>query len=257
MFGCRDTRKTKHPFGGSKYPKQHNPIPPEVSTAEWEGLPYDLVSKYIFLLIAKGGYAFWLIAKGRFRYEPHGFLGPGMRSRTPAASWQGSACARTSGPKPRSRAPRAGWAPRGPTSRRPGRGGQMWLWSKRFWIPFWKVGAIPPILEPILVGIGMFTGCTIWIWTHGHVLVSVCRNLWGDLFGFVCGEVCLLGNENAAAERMRTGRVGILREGHSSNSTKKDWTFGSCEIKISCLVEFTPIPCCLGSSLGWDKVALD
>ena len=26
----------------------------------------------------------------------------------------------------------------------------------------------PPILEPILVGIGMFTGGTIWIWTHGQ-----------------------------------------------------------------------------------------
>ena len=30
------------------------------------------------------------------------------------------------------------------------------------------VGA-PPILEPILVGIGMFTGGTIRIFTHGHV----------------------------------------------------------------------------------------
>ena len=30
-----------------------------------------------------------------------------------------------------------------------------------------KVGA-PPILEPILVGIGMFRG-TIWILTHGHL----------------------------------------------------------------------------------------
>ena len=30
------------------------------------------------------------------------------------------------------------------------------------------VGA-PPILEPILVGIGMFTGGTIWILTHGQI----------------------------------------------------------------------------------------
>ena len=30
------------------------------------------------------------------------------------------------------------------------------------------VGA-PPILKPILVGIGMFTGGTIWILTHGHM----------------------------------------------------------------------------------------
>ena len=27
----------------------------------------------------------------------------------------------------------------------------------------------PPILEPILVGIGMFTGGMIWILTHGHL----------------------------------------------------------------------------------------
>ena len=31
------------------------------------------------------------------------------------------------------------------------------------------VGA-PPILESILVGIGMFTGGTIWILTHGHIV---------------------------------------------------------------------------------------
>ena len=30
------------------------------------------------------------------------------------------------------------------------------------------VGA-PPILEPILVGIGMFTGGTIWILTHSRI----------------------------------------------------------------------------------------
>ena len=34
------------------------------------------------------------------------------------------------------------------------------------------VGA-PPILEPILVGIGMFTGGTIWILTHGHRTAGV------------------------------------------------------------------------------------
>ena len=33
-------------------------------------------------------------------------------------------------------------------------------------VPFWD-GA-PPILEPILVGIGIFTGGTIWVVTHGH-----------------------------------------------------------------------------------------
>ena len=27
----------------------------------------------------------------------------------------------------------------------------------------------PPVLEPILVGIGMFTGGTIWILTHGYM----------------------------------------------------------------------------------------
>ena len=35
-------------------------------------------------------------------------------------------------------------------------------------VSFWLVGA-PPILEPILVGIGMFTAGTIWLLTHGHI----------------------------------------------------------------------------------------
>ena len=34
----------------------------------------------------------------------------------------------------------------------------------------------PPILEPILVGIGMFTGGTIWILTHGHISL-----IWGKV----------------------------------------------------------------------------
>ena len=33
---------------------------------------------------------------------------------------------------------------------------------------YFGVGA-PPIVEPILVGIEMFTGGTIWILTHGHL----------------------------------------------------------------------------------------
>ena len=39
--------------------------------------------------------------------------------------------------------------------------------------PFW-LGLVesPPILEPILVKIGMLTGGTIWILTHGHVAVG-------------------------------------------------------------------------------------
>ena len=32
------------------------------------------------------------------------------------------------------------------------------------------VGA-PPILEPILLGIGMFTGGMIWTLTHGHIIL--------------------------------------------------------------------------------------
>ena len=36
-------------------------------------------------------------------------------------------------------------------------------------VPFWSHR---PILEPILVGIGMFTGGTIWIWTHGQIALS-------------------------------------------------------------------------------------
>ena len=34
------------------------------------------------------------------------------------------------------------------------------------------VGA-PPILEPILVGVGMFTGGTIWLLTHGHIYIYI------------------------------------------------------------------------------------
>ena len=32
-----------------------------------------------------------------------------------------------------------------------------------------KTKGAPPILEPILVGIGMFAGGTIWILTHGQM----------------------------------------------------------------------------------------
>ena len=32
-----------------------------------------------------------------------------------------------------------------------------------------SVRGAPPILEPILVGIGMFTGGTIWVLTHGQL----------------------------------------------------------------------------------------
>ena len=36
-----------------------------------------------------------------------------------------------------------------------------WLWVNWLWIPFWdRCTSAPPILEPILVGIGMFTGGT-------------------------------------------------------------------------------------------------
>ena len=45
----------------------------------------------------------------------------------------------------------------------------MWLWlSKPMGSHFGVFGA-PPILEPMLVGIGMFTGGMIWLLTHGHV----------------------------------------------------------------------------------------
>ena len=43
----------------------------------------------------------------------------------------------------------------------------MWLWLSKPMGAFFWVGA-PPILEPILVGIGMFTG-RYGILTHGHV----------------------------------------------------------------------------------------
>ena len=36
--------------------------------------------------------------------------------------------------------------------------------------PWYHLGiGAPPILEPISVGIGMFTGGTIWVLTHGHL----------------------------------------------------------------------------------------
>ena len=41
------------------------------------------------------------------------------------------------------------------------------------WDPILGFGAAP-ILEPILVGVGMFTGGTIWVWTHGHIQSSCC-----------------------------------------------------------------------------------
>ena len=43
----------------------------------------------------------------------------------------------------------------------------IWLWLSKPMGSHFGVAA-PPILEPILVGIGMFTGGTIWILTHGH-----------------------------------------------------------------------------------------
>ena len=50
----------------------------------------------------------------------------------------------------------------------------LWLLSKPFWIgsQFGVVVNSPPILEPILVGIGMFTGGTIWILTHGRLTLA-------------------------------------------------------------------------------------
>ena len=48
----------------------------------------------------------------------------------------------------------------------------MWLWLSKPVGSHFGLGA-PPILEPILVGIGMFTGGTIWLLTHGHVIMWV------------------------------------------------------------------------------------
>ena len=50
----------------------------------------------------------------------------------------------------------------------------IWLWVKTVLGSHFGVAA-PPILEPILVGIGM-TGATIWTLTHGHLNV---RQQWG------------------------------------------------------------------------------
>ena len=45
---------------------------------------------------------------------------------------------------------------------------KIWPWVKTNGTILGYVGA-PPILKPILVGIGMFTGGAIWILTHGHM----------------------------------------------------------------------------------------
>ena len=56
----------------------------------------------------------------------------------------------------------------------------------------WQVNS-PPILGPNLVGIGMFTGGTIWILTHGQVFIGsrcwwVCRLFFRvPLLGFSWG----------------------------------------------------------------------
>ena len=43
--------------------------------------------------------------------------------------------------------------------------------QNRFGSPFWGIGA-PPRIEPICVGIGIFTGGTIWLLTHGQIAQS-------------------------------------------------------------------------------------
>ena len=45
--------------------------------------------------------------------------------------------------------------------------------SKPFWlIPFWLVGECTTHFRLYCVGIGMFTGGTIWILTHGHLAIA-------------------------------------------------------------------------------------
>ena len=59
------------------------------------------------------------------------------------------------------------------------------IWSKPFWlIPCW-LGLVnsPPSLEPILVEIGMFTGGTIWVLTHGHLAKYQRQELFQPLRG--------------------------------------------------------------------------
>ena len=64
--------------------------------------------------------------------------------------------------------------------------------SQHQWYHF-GVGA-PPILEPMLVGIGMFTGGTIWVLSHSHIQEQKCRTsfIFGGTFGQlqVVSEVC-------------------------------------------------------------------
>ena len=67
-------------------------------------------------------------------------------------------------------------------------------------IPFWLVGA-PPILESILLGIGMFTRGTIWLLTHGQVSTLPNRS---GLLGFPWATGRRLSGQNPSPNWART-----------------------------------------------------
>ena len=64
--------------------------------------------------------------------------------------------------------------------------------QNRFGIPHFRVGEFTTQFRTILVGIGMLTGGTIWILTHGQMacrsplLVALNISFWVFLLGKVC-----------------------------------------------------------------------
>ena len=62
------------------------------------------------------------------------------------------------------------------------------------------VGA-PPILEPILVGIGMFTGGTIWTLTHGHLRQRLSARRYAEAARQRVARQSLVAKETARQQR--------------------------------------------------------
>ena len=77
-----------------------------------------------------------------------------------------------------------------------------WLWVKTNGIPFWD-RCTTHFRTCILVGIGMFTGGTIWVLTHGHL-----RLVW---------------SKKGVLTARKTSLIWFLRESLGSFQTKRNW----------------------------------